>query len=90
MGDVLVSKSTSSSSPEWTVTFLNNAGDVPLLTADSSALWGGVTVTVNEERTGTSEAVSGSFDLSVSGNEAENVTVSYDASATEVKKNRRA
>lgn len=84
MGSVSVSKSTSSSAPEWTVTFLDNAGDLPELTADSSAMWGGVTVAVDEERSGTSEAVTGSFELSVSGNQAETVTVSYDASDTEV------
>lgn len=84
MGDVSVSKSTSSSSPEWTVTFLNNAGDLPLMTVDNSAMWGGVTVAVDEERRGTSEAVAGSFELGVSGNDTERVVVPYDVSAVEV------
>lgn len=87
VGDVSVSKSTSSSAPEWTVTFLNNAGNLPELTADDSAMWGGVTVDVDEERSGTSEAVSGSFDVSVSGNGADRVTVSHDVSAAEVNLN---
>lgn len=84
MGDVSVSKNDSTSSPSWTVTFLNNAGDLPLMTVDSSAMWGGVTLTVNEERGGTSEAVTGSFELGVSGNDTERVTVLHDASAIEV------
>lgn len=67
------------------MTFLNNAGNLPELTADNSAMWGGVVVAVDEQRSGTSVAVSGSFDLSVSGNEVERVTVSHDASDTEVK-----
>lgn len=66
------------------VTFMNNAGDLPLLVADSSAMWGGVTVSVAEERTGTSKAVSGSFELGISGNYSESETVSHDASAAEV------
>lgn len=79
-----MSKITSGSAPEWTVTFLNNAGDVDSLTADSSAMWGGVTVAVDTVRGGTSEAVSGSFELNVSGNQAERVTVPHDASAAQV------
>ncbi len=55
-----------------------------MLTADSSSMWGGVTVTVDEERKGTSVGVSGSFKLGVSGNEAETATVSYAASDVEV------
>lgn len=66
------------------MTFLNNAGDLPLLTVDSSAMWSGVTVAVDEERAGTSEAVSGSFELGVSESNAGRITVSYDASAVEV------
>ena len=85
IGDVSVSKSTSSGASEWTVTFLNNAGNLPELTADSSAMWGGVAVAVDEQRTGTSVAVSGSFELSVSGNGAEKVTVPHDASYAEVR-----
>ncbi|CAM9426180.1 unnamed protein product, partial [Ectocarpus fasciculatus] len=85
MGDVSISKGNLSSAPEWTVTFLNNAGDLPLLAADSSAMWGGVTVAVDEERNGTSEGISGSFALSVAGNDTENVVVAHDASATELK-----
>lgn len=84
VGDVSVSKSNSSSSPSWTVTFLNNAGDLPLMTVDSSAMWGGVTVTVDEERGGTSEAVTGSFELGLSGNDTERVNVPHNASAVEV------
>ncbi|CAM9633006.1 unnamed protein product, partial [Hapterophycus canaliculatus] len=86
VGDVSVLKTTSIGSPEWMVTFLNNAGDLPLLTADSSAMWSSVTVAVDEERAGTSEAVSGSFDLGVSETDTERITVSYDASAIEVTK----
>ena len=71
------------------MTFLNNAGNVPELTADSSAMWGGVIVAVDEQRSGTSVAVSGSFELSVSGNEAETVTLTYDASISEVIRNAR-
>ena len=66
------------------MTFLNNAGNIPELTADSSAMWGGVAVDVDEQRSGTSAAVSGSFDISMSGSAAETVTVPYDASDTEV------
>lgn len=84
VGDVSVSKSTASSAPEWMVTFLNNAGNLPELAADSSAMWGGVVVDVDERRSGTSEPVSGSFGLSVTGNAGETVTVSHDASASEV------
>lgn len=85
VGDVSVSKGNSSSVPEWTVTFLNNAGDLPVLAVDNSAMWGGVTVAVNEERNGTSEGVSGSFALSMAGNDTDNVVVDHDASAAEVK-----
>lgn len=55
-----------------------------MLTADSSSMWDGVTVSVDEERKGTSMGVSGSFELGVSGNEGETATVSYAASAVEV------
>ena len=66
------------------MTFLNNAGDIDMLTADSSSLLDGVTVAVNEERKGTSAGVSGSFELGAAGNEAETVTVPYTASAVDV------
>lgn len=85
VGDVAVSKSTAGGATEWMVTFLNNAGDLPELTADSSAMWGSVIVAVGQQRAGTSLAVSGSFELSVSGNGADTVTVSHDASVAEVK-----
>lgn len=87
VGDILVSKNSSAAGggPEWLVTFLNNAGNLPLLEADSAAMWGGVTVVVDEERAGTSESVSGSFELRASGNDSESVIASYDASATEVR-----
>lgn len=85
VGDVSVSKVNSSSVPEWTVTFLNNAGDLPLLAVDSSAMWGGVTIAVDEERSGTSEGITGSFTLSVAGNDTDNVVVAHDASAVEVR-----
>lgn len=86
VGDVAVSKNSSvpSGAPEWLVTFMNNAGNLPLLVADSSAMWGGVTVSVDEEREGTSESVSGSFELGVSENASERVIVSHDVSAMEV------
>lgn len=70
--------------PEWLVTFLNNAGNLPLLEADSSSMWGGVTVMIDEDREGTSQSVSGSFELKASANDSERVIASYDASATEV------
>ena len=89
VGEVLASKnvSTSSGGLEWRVTFMNNAGDLPLLVADSSAMWAGVAVTVAEERMGTSTSVSGSFELGISGNEWKSETVSHDASAAEVSTN---
>lgn len=86
VGEVLASRSVSTSSGglEWLLTFMNNAGDLPLLVADSSAMWGGVSVSVAEERKGTSTPMSGSFELGVSGNESKRETVSHDASAAEV------
>lgn len=86
VGEVLASRnvSTSSGGLEWLVTFMNNAGDLPLLVADSSAMWGGVAVSVAEERMGTSMSVSGSFELGVSGDESKSETVSHDASSGEV------
>lgn len=86
VGEVLASRnvSTSSGGLEWLVTFMNNAGDLPLLVADSSAMWGGVSVSAAEERKGTSTSVSGSFELGISGNESKSETVSHDASAAEV------
>lgn len=70
--------------PAWFVTFLNNAGDLPLLVADSTAVWGGVTVVVEEDRAGTSSTLSGSFDVGISGDTSDMVTVSHDSSADEV------
>lgn len=86
VGEVLASKNVSATSGglEWMVTFMNNAGDLPLLVADNSAMWGGVTVGVVEERTGTSKAVSGSFELAVSEDGSKSETISHDASAAEV------
>lgn len=86
VGDVTVSKTLSPSTggPEWLVTFMNNAGNLPELVADSSAMWGGVTVSVNEEREGTSETVSGSFELGISGSTSGRVAVSHDVTAAEV------
>lgn len=76
--------SISTGGPEWSVTFLNNAGNLPLLEVDDSALWGGVIVAVEEERAGTSVAVSGSFELGLESNASDRVVVPHDASATEV------
>lgn len=91
VGNILVSKNSSAAGggPEWLVTFLNNAGNLPLLEADSSSMWGGVTVMIDEDREGTSESVSGSFELRASANASERVIASYDASATEVWKRSR-
>lgn len=88
IGDTIVTKNSSAAAegPEWHVTFLNNAGNLPILEADTSALWGGVSITVAEEREGTSTPVSGSFELGSPKNMSERVMISYDASATEVRK----
>ena len=86
VGDVLVSKVAPSTSggPEWLVTFLNNAGNLPLLAVDVSTMWGSVTMTVVEERKGTSELVSGSFELGISKDPTAKVMLSCDVSANEV------
>lgn len=90
VGDISVSRNSTevNSGPAWLVTFLNNAGDLPLLETDVSGLWGGVTATVGEERAGTSIRVSGSFLLSA-GNSSESVPLFHNASANEVKKRER-
>lgn len=88
IGDILVSKNftTPGGGPEWLVTFMNNAGNVPNLVADSSDMWGSNTVSVGEQRMGTSEPISGSFELRASENTSEGVRILYNSSAAEVKK----
>lgn len=86
VGDVFVSKRTPSASggPAWWVTFLNNAGNLPLLTVDSSAMWGGVTISVDEEVRGTSKPVTGSFEIGTSEEPGAKVMLPYYVSAVEV------
>lgn len=80
VGEMSVARNAS----DWLVTFLNNAGDLPLLQADDSGLWGGVSIAVSEERSGTSETISGTFELGLRSNPLERIVAPYDSSAAEV------
>lgn len=63
---------------------MNNAGNLPLLTVDSSTMWGGVTISVAEEVRGTSKPVTGSFEIGTSEELGAKVMLSYHISAVEV------
>lgn len=91
VGDVSVSKSAPSASggPEWWVTFMNNAGNLPLINVDSSAVWGGVTMSVDEEIRGTSKPVAGSFELGTSEEPGAKVMLPHYVSAVEVMRSHR-
>lgn len=86
MGEVDVVKSVpvTTTGPQWMVTFLNNAGNLPLLEVERSNLWGGATILVEEERSGTSAPVSGSFELFMQERDEVSVALPYDASGEEV------
>lgn len=86
MGEVDVVKSVSVTTTgfQWMVTFLNNAGNLPLLEVDHSTLWGGATILIDEERLGTSVPVSGSFELFMQERDEVSITLPYDASGEEV------